>query len=264
MSEKTITVVYKTYGADLKWLYYSLLSLKKFVQGVDEILIYCHDISCGELFALLERIDLKCRVLPVHYDMHGYIKQMIVKACCFNDVTTQYVAFLDSDNVFKTAFNFKDRIASDKIDWVYCRNLPLICEERVWQTAYQNMTKQPQNAYYMINGFPFVMTTMSLKHAYDKFIEIHGCDYNTFCRREFLKYDIRIGESIVERFQDLSKIFEEFEWLGFYCHNFSNEYNFIPSDIRIHDYVLTQFWSHGGLSDDTKIEIESWFAEKSS
>ena len=34
------TIVYKTYENDLQWLYYSLLSVNKYVYDVDEIIIY--------------------------------------------------------------------------------------------------------------------------------------------------------------------------------------------------------------------------------
>ena len=258
MSDKTLTVVYKTYSADLKWLFYSLLSLKKFVEGVDDIIIYCHDISCGELHVLITQIDLKCRVIPVHYDMHGYIKQMIVKACCFNDVTTKYIAILDSDTIFYTPFNIKERLAGDKIVWIYGNDLQPDSSEKIWETAYRIMTKQEQNVHYMINGFPFILTATSMKDAYDKFVEMHGCDYNTFCRREMMKYNIKINDPIVERFPDFTKVFEEFEWLGFYCHHFSNDYNFIPRNMSNPKYVLAQYWSHGGLNDEIKKEIESW------
>ncbi len=42
-NNNNITVVYKTYNNDLQLLYYSLLSVKKFVRGIKEIIIYCHD-----------------------------------------------------------------------------------------------------------------------------------------------------------------------------------------------------------------------------
>lgn len=260
-----ITLVYKTYQNDLKWIYYSLLSVKKFVKGFDEIIIFCHDICCGELYALIRKIDIECRILPVSYDYHGYLKQMVVKASCFKDVTTKYIVIIDSDTIFNVDCNMKDYILpSGKIEWYYWTNLPKYTDIRVWKDAYESMTKTEQLIYYMANGFPFVFTAESMKGAYNKFIEMHNIDYNTFCINGCLKYKINVNEPISDdpisgkkgRFLDLAKIFEEFEWLGYYCHNFSEDYVFISTEYGNAKNRTTQFWSHGGITDDIKNKIE--------
>ena len=260
-SDKEITLVYKTYKNDLQWLYYSLLSIKKFVKGIGEIIIYCHDVCVGELYTLIQTVDIECRIIPVSYDYHGYLKQMVIKASCFKDVKTKYIAIIDSDTVFNVEFNIKNLIEpSGKIVWYYWNNLPQNTEVRVWKESYESMTKTQQNVHYMSNGFPFVFTTESLREAYDKFIELHGVDYNTFCMNGCSKYNIRAGEPIAGpagRFLDLAKIFEEFEWLGYYCHNFSEDYTFTPTEFSNRTSKLTQFWSHGGLTPDIKRQIET-------
>ena len=248
--DDSITIVYKTYKQDLEWIYYSLLSLKKYVKGIYTIIIYCHDECCGELYELINRINLVCTIIPVHYNYHGYLKQMVIKANCFNDVKTKYIAIIDSDNIFNVEFNIKDLIEpSGKIIWRYTN---IINDAKVWRESYENMTKTPQNIHYMANGFPFVLTTKSMSDAYTKFQEIHGVDYDTFCNNGCNKYNIRVEDPITGvngRFLDLAKIFEEFEWLGYYCHNFSEDYIFISNKI-------IQYWSHGGLTPDIKKQIE--------
>jgi hypothetical protein len=85
----------------------------------------------------------------------------------------------------------------------------------------------------MANGFPFIFTTKSLVEAYNKFKEIHGIDYDVFCNNGCIKYKINVNEPISGskgRFPDLTKVFEEFEWLGYYCHNFSNDYIFLKDN----------------------------------
>uniref|UniRef100_A0A6C0KPB1 Nucleotide-diphospho-sugar transferase domain-containing protein n=1 Tax=viral metagenome TaxID=1070528 RepID=A0A6C0KPB1_9ZZZZ len=259
-NDSNITVVYKTYENDLKWLYYSLLSLKKFVKGINEIIIYCHDKCYDELHKLINQINIECSIISVAYDYHGYIKQMVVKSECYKDIKTDYIVILDSDLLFQEDLNLKDLIEpSGKIKWYYNNNISEVAEERVWKIAYESMTKTKQDFYYMANNFPFVFTKKSMEEASIKFRQIHGIDYNNYCLNRCINYNIQISDSIRERFCDLAQIFEEFEWLGYYCHNFSDEYIFIPQEFRNLSTrpKIMQFWSHGGLTSDIKNQIEN-------
>ena len=85
MCESDITLVYKTYQNDLQWLKYSLLSVKKYLSNYKYIIIYCHDVSCGPLNKIIEEVNIKCRIIPVHYNFNGYIKQMTVKCECYGE-----------------------------------------------------------------------------------------------------------------------------------------------------------------------------------
>jgi hypothetical protein len=187
------------------------------------------------------------------------MKQMVIKANCFKDVKTKYIAIIDCDNIFNVEFNIKDLIEpSGKIIWRYTNT---INEAKVWRESYENMTKTPQNIHYMANRFPFVFTTKSMSDAYTKFQEMHGVDYDTFCNNGCNKYNIRVEDpinGINGRFLDLAKIFEEFEWLGYYCHNFSEDYIFISDKSIMSNKPcrLIQYWSHGGLTPDIKKQIE--------
>jgi hypothetical protein len=90
-----------------EWFEYSLLSLQKFLNftNIYEIIIYTHDVVYSEVIHILDRIQMKqhisVRIIPVHYNYHGYIKQMQVKADCYKDCITKYVVLLDSDLILK-------------------------------------------------------------------------------------------------------------------------------------------------------------------
>jgi hypothetical protein len=256
-----ITVVYKTYAKDFEWLYYSLQSVKKYVRGIKEVIIYCHDISRDELYTLVNKIEFPCRIIPVAYNYHGYMKQTVVKATCYKDVNTKYICIIDSDIIFHTEFNIKEYILpSGKIPWHYWNNLQETAAEKIWSIAYESATKTKQNVHYLVNGFPFFFTTDSLKAAADKFYEMHGVDYDTYCMNRCALYKIIPGEAVTNRFGDLAKVFSEFEWLGFYCHNYSEDYIFIEYNLPIPTNrmnVHKQFWSHGGLTPNIRTEIEA-------
>ena len=256
----SFTIVYKTFGNDLKWLYYSLLSVNKYVEGVDEIIIYYHNECHDEFTKLINSVALKIpyRTIQVGYDYHGYLKQMVTKLMCFQDVKTKYVVYVDSDAIFNKKYNPQDLIINDKVLWHILHkddSNKHMDDWHVWEKSVQNMTHQPMVYYYMANWFPFVLKTNTIKDAYDKFIEIHHKNYDEFCKDELEKYKIYAGTSITGNFQVLSTIFEEFEYLGWFSRNFTDDYLFIENNNKSRTPYVTQFWSHGGITEDIKKQI---------
>ena len=255
-----ITLVYKTYKNDLEWLKYSLLSLKKFVSGYNEIVIYCEVNAIGELNKIIEGLSVSCRIIPVIYDFHGYIKQMVVKIESYRDIHTKYICILDSDNIFINPMNCNDLIDKDgKIEWLYVTSkddhigYP---QWIVWKKAYEDMTKTIQDKHFMSNQFPFIFTRNSLVEASNMFKTIHGIDYSEFCKERLNNLNISINSKIVESFNILASVFEEFEWIGFYCMNYSSDYNFTQLRKNQKDYIK-YYWSHGGITDSIKYELDT-------
>lgn len=267
-----ITVVYKTYKNDIDWLKYSLLTFDKFcTDNIHEIIIYYHDQCERKLFEMLSTIQLKnkYRTIPVVYDIHGYLKQMVVKCMCFKDVKTEYIAFIDSDIIFTYTFSCKTYCIGDdgKIIWLIQRKNDQNNKQPqwwVWQDAVIKMTQAPMNTYYMCNGFPFFLKRKTLKEAYHKFLEVHKVNYNEFCRDWLASYGIKITDPISGKngkFLILASIFEEFEYFGWYASRYNTaDYNF--TEIRQRNCVTKQFWSHGGLTEAARAEIEQLLSSK--
>ena len=209
-----ITIVYKTYKADLIWLRYSLMSIKKYVTGYSEIVLYCHDVCCGELYKLIDELNIQCRIIPVSYDLHGYIKQMIVKCECYKDINTKYIVIMDSDTLFKSPLDISTAIIDNKIEWIYSKkqnNNSTGPEWSVWKKAYEDQTKEIQDKHYMSNGFPFILTRKSLENADLKFREIHGVGYKEYCKKRLDNFKIIPSDEIRPIFMKLATVFEEFE-----------------------------------------------------
>ena len=268
------SIIYKTYKNDLQWLEYSLLSLKKFLDptNVFELIIYTHDIVFDDVFQLLNKIQLKhfinYRIINVHYNYHGYIKQQQVKADCYKDIKTKYVMFLDSDLLLKKPLNLNYLLREDgKLAWKYLRKEddPHNPVFTVWKKACEDATRTLKTFHYMSNGFPFIFTRQSLEDAANKFKEIHNCDYESYCHTRCDNENIRVEDSTVDVFDRLSRVFTEFEYLGYYCHNFSNDYVFTTTlycrmDAQFQknneDSYFIQNWSHGGLNNETLQKIK--------
>ena len=250
---ENITFTYVTYENDLKWLKFSLLSLKKYVSEYKHLIIYCHDLCIDKLNELLITINMSCIIIPVTYNYHGYIKQQIVKCECYKDITTKYICILDSDCIITDYIHETELYNVDgTINWVYCNrcDFPTMNEFFVWTEAYESMTKTVQDIHFMVNNHPFIFTCESLQNASKHFKLLHNMDYDEFCITKIKQHNINISDKIKDTFNNLSKCFSEFEWLGFYCKNYSSDYMFL-NKINNHKTLTSQkvrqFWSHGHL-----------------
>ena len=256
------SVVYKTYENDLKWLKYSLLSLNKFLTDDNyEIVIYYHDECKEHLDNIISNISFKCqvRLIPVTYDINGYIKQMVVKCMCFMDIENDYIMILDSDVIFNDYFSYNDMMPNGKINWFFLNRTKENYNDDqwvVWQDAVFGMTNDEMSKFYMYNGFPFLFKKETLEKAYNKFIEINGLSYNDFCKNKLALNSVNVYDKITGsdgKFKIMATIFEEFEYLGWFSDKFTDDYNFIEGPNKLN--MRKQFWSHGGLSENIESEI---------
>jgi FkbM family methyltransferase len=273
ITDNKFTIVYKTYKNDLEWLNYSLLSLKKFLDtsNIFEIIIYTHDVVFTDVYNLIKKLDfLNYRVIPVHYNYHGYVKQMQIKLDCYKDVRTKYVIVLDSDLLLQKPLNFNSLIREDgKIEWKYLRiqDEPMNVNFKVWKKACEDATKVPKTIHYMSNGFPFIFTTESLKNGANNFKELHNVDYEAYCHKRCENENIKVEELTTNVFDKLSNVFTEFEYIGYYCHYFSDDYIFTPTPVclmenqtkinNIIDSYFIQNWSYGGINDGILEKIKN-------
>ena len=274
-SNQPFTIIYKTYEKDFVWLEYSLLSLQKYLEttNIFEIIFYVKDMDYFLLIDLLQKIKMydftQCRVIAVHYDYYGYIKQQVVKANCYKDCVTDYIVILDSDLLLHKPLNLQIFIKENgKIDWKYLKieDNPNYNVFSTWKTAYEDSTFTPKNFHYMSNGFPFVFTKRSLEAAANKFIEMHYYDYDAYCKIRCEIFHIQINDIASHIFDRMSSVFTEFEYLGFFCHNFSDDYNFIHTPICMMNSQFRKFdtesffiqnWSHSEITEDIKKNINS-------
>ena len=256
-----ITIMYKTYENDIEWLKYSLLSVRKYIKGYKNIVIYCHDKALEKLHTMLKDIDMSITVIPVTYDFHGYIKQMVVKCECYKDIHSKYIVIFDSDLLFTDYYDLNNLIGSNgKIQWLYSKKTATSVgpEWHVWKKSFEDMTKTPQDIHFMSNGFPFIFTRESLEKAAIAFQTLHNMSYSEFCISRLNNNNIKIHDKILDTFPILATIFEEFEWLGFYCKSSSLDYEFLNSNCsgrEVHSKTK-QYWSHGGLTLEIEREIK--------
>lgn len=265
LSKKSFTIVYKTYKADVEWLKYALMSLQKYLNNsnVSEILIYSHDDAISEVISLAQSLELdkyvNYRISPVAYNFHGYIKQMTVKCNSFRDCSSDYLVILDCDTILNAPLNLENLLdpTTGKIRWFFMskEDDPDSAVWSVWKKAFEDTTLIPQDKHYMANGFPFVLSKTSMVDAESHFVSLHGCSYDTFCLDRCSKLGISVDEKIRDAFSRLASVFEEFEYLGYFCERFSDDYIFAKMTDRTEPHFFVQNWSHGGLTEDIKTEL---------
>jgi hypothetical protein len=248
---KKYTIVYTTYDHDLEWLKCSLLSLKKFLfaENILELIIYTHDISYPDVLNLLEDIQIKYfiryRVIPMAYNYHGYIKQMVAKANCYKDVQTEYVILLDSDLILQRNLNFESLINKDgKIDWFYLKKEddPENSAFIIWRKVSEDMNKIIKKIHYSNDKTPLIFTRTSLEKAAYKFIELHNCNYDLYCYDRCCAEKINVEDLIQNIFYKLNNIFSLFEYLGFFCNCYLSDYtfkeiNYLDKDLNINQNI---------------------------
>ena len=80
---------------------------------------------------------------------------------------------------------------------------------------------------------------------------------NEFCKKNLISLNVSSKDPLTGingKFPIMSTIFEEFEYIGWFSYNHTNDYCFIEGPNTIINCL--QFWSHGGLTEDIKINIE--------
>lgn len=249
------TIVYKTYESDLKWLYYSLASVNKFVDDAKEVIIYYHNKCEGSLKALLKTMAPKIpyRTIPVEYDIHGYLKQQVVKCNSYKDVTTPYILFIDCDVIFRCPYSPTILIDPEthKNRWYFISRTSENQNKDffvTWPSTVERLTKEPMREYFMYNHPPFLFRTDTLRLADEYFKQLHGCDYNEYCLNGMRKWNLQMWERPLDIFvQKLAPIFTEFEYLAWYAKYKTNDYLFLEGDSPNKE-ATNWAWSHGGLS----------------
>ena len=198
------TIIYNTSDNNFNLLEQSLLSIKEYLDftPVFEIIIYVHDIYFENVFNILDETQLKntvtCTIIPLHYNYHGFIKQMTEFTNSFKIVKTKYIVYLKNDFILTEELNLNSMIdVNGKLKWKFKRikDFPNDNDFIVWKKASEDSNLISKNSHYSnnnSNNIPYLFTTKSLEDAYNKFNKIHNCDYESFCYQRCIEKNINI------------------------------------------------------------------------
>lgn len=225
-----ITLYTRSYAKDFGWLRYSILSMKKYLTGVDYkvLQVPVEEIPPPEAFEFYDKIVFS----NYPSNLNGYITQQLDKLQAYNYTDDPYIIHSDSDCIYTGPFHAPSLMLDpDNRPILYMTNYDLLPPQGAhWQAiVYRYLKITPK--YEFMRAFPI----------------IHRTDTQRLLLAHYPQL-INNALGITDR------EFSEFNMLGAYAYEHSHPYHFTEEQA---DLPCKQFWSWGGLTDSVLEEIHS-------
>jgi hypothetical protein len=227
----------RSYDKDSEWLKYCVKSIKKYVSGINDIIITYpekHNICKQDLCKNFE-------IKPIVNN--GYIDQQITKLNAYKycDSDTTHILFIDSDACFTNFFNPSLLLKNNcpiihmtpYCSFIYENDKPALR----WKSITENFLKINID-YEFMRQSPYLYEKQTLIQLQDWFYDNHN-----ILLQEYLK-EMKVPE------------ISEFNLIGAFIYYFTNKnnYSFINTlyePLVSYDWFL-QNWSWGGLTEEIK------------
>lgn len=202
--EHPFTIIYKNDDDSLDTLKNSLLSLLQYVKldNIYEIIIFIHNRINDETIELIEKIKLKhlipCKIISLHYNLHGYFKQKIVACNSYEIVKTKYIAIFHCSNIFTKYLNLNDYLNEDN------------------KIILQQLTQYDKNIK------PFLFSKNSLKEASNYFKAKYNDTYEDYCQHKCREFNISVLNTLPEEYK--YNIFNDEIFLLDFCKTQSDDF----------------------------------------
>jgi hypothetical protein len=231
------SIFIKTWKDDVKWLPYTLQSIKKYAVGNNEIVIVA-DRSCAVDVKTLDEVAGFAKVVVVEDWENGYIQQQWIKLNADTIVKqdSDYVLFVDSDCIFHTTFS-EQSFMRDRKPVLLKTAYGSLGGAEAWKSITEEFVGFPVNYEYM-RRLPWMYRTSSLTAFKNKYP-------NTFNYLSNLQ----------------SRDFSEFNALGAYIEKYeSDKYCVSDTEVWLPNAVAKQYWSWGGITPEIQAEINSFLS----
>lgn len=222
-----ISLFVRSYVKDFKWLVYSVRSMRKNLIGVDEKVLV---VPKGQkpYREIQEYFDKIIYVPELHRD--GYISQQLDKIRAHEFVANKYILYSDSDCMYYTSYDARDRITNDKIDLYVTRYSELSGDVTLWQGITANILGQQPEWEYM-RCFPIM----------------HLAEVGASIQQRVFEYARTLKD----------RSLSEFNCMGFQAElEYSSQYRFINTSENPSTNQAKQYWSWGGITPDIKKELQ--------
>ena len=229
------TVIFKNDDDSLNTLKNSLISFMKYVNldNIYEIILFIHNRINDATHELVEKIQIKhkvpCKIISIHYDIHGYLKQKVVACNSFEICKTKYIAIFNNYCLFTKNLNFNKYLNMDQIDWL-------------------KLSK------YDPNFKPFIFTKQSLQDASNHYKHINNNNsYQSICETKIRELNIEIFHPFPEEYKN--SIFNDEEYLLNYIKTNPNNYILPKKKVifvlthKVCNYNTDEYNNFWGLGD---------------
>jgi hypothetical protein len=226
-----IDIFYKSYAKDFEWLYYSLKSIKKYLTGYNKIVIVIPE-QDKELLNYDIINELNCEIHFVNEYGNGYIYQQFIKMTAHKYCNSKFILYSDSDLIFNTNIDLQNFIIDEKPEILYT-DYSKVGDAICWKEVTEKFMGRELN-YEFMRRLPLIYHRSTI-------VEINE------------RYNI---EDIVMS----SSTFSEFNAIGAWVfYNQSDKYKLTNTDNWSYAPPIgKQYWSHGGLTNEIKSEIQEW------
>ena len=226
-----IDIFYKSYAKDFEWLYYSLKSIKKYLTGYNKIIIVIPE-KDKELLNYELVNELNCEVHFVNEYGDGYIYQQFIKMTAHKYCNSKFILYSDSDLIFNTNIDLHNFITNEKPEILYT-DYSKVGDAICWKEVTEKFIGRELD-YEFMRRLPLIYHRSTI-------VEINK------------NYDIE--DTIMNKFSDR---FSEFNSIGAWVfYNDSDKYKLTNTDNWSYVQPMgKQYWSHGGLTEEIKKEIE--------
>lgn len=226
----------KTYPADHAWLIYCLRSIQRFTSGFRNIIVVSsqgHPAPIGS-----------CEVgFEVQEHGDGYMNQQVVKlhADAYSDA--DFFVYQDSDTVFTRPITPEDLIANGKPRWLYTPYSSIESGDgQTWKEPTSRVMVQPVE-YEFMRRHCFCIPRWALDGFRQWMWKVHGMSLERYIQNQPLR-----------EFSEFNSIGA---WLWFHHHDKVEWQN---TDENLGQSYVLQKFSHGGLSDSIRAELEAALA----
>lgn len=219
----------KSYHKDFEWLRYCLMSIRKHVEGFDDLVIVVppRDVAeCSKLTIKGERV--------VGKDEYGcgYLFQQMIKMNAHSFTHCDYIHYVDSDCVFHTPTNPLDYFEDGK-PWMYKTRYGNLEGAEVWRECTHKAI-----------GFDVEF----------EYMRRHGIVYHRDTLLNIQQLYPNINDYVMSQ---PSRHFSEFNFMGAFAEKFEPN-NYIWKDTATSEFIperLKQFWSYSGCTEKEKQEM---------
>lgn len=239
----TTGIFIRTYAGDAQWLRYCLASIKKFCTGYHSLTITAPQTDSDLIMQVIAESQVNT-VIPTTYvpadaaidGKDGYLGQQVSKLYADTMVTTDCIAYVDSDCIFHTP-NTPDHMFHQARPILYAT--PYNTIETPWQPITQKALRI-HCPYETMRRFPWIIHRAVLQGVRSYMKKLHFVE----ARRYVMQQPYRS--------------FSEFNAIGSYA------IQFMPDQIHMVDTTLTelsppmlkQYHSWGGITPEIQAEIE--------
>ena len=226
-----VSIFIKTCKKDLPWLNYCLRSIRNHARGFKEVVIVLDEDCRGE--QIITASESQFCYFSRQWE-NGYIQQQYIKIHADKYCTGDVILFVDSDCVFMRGFSPESFLSDGK---------PVLLKTRYGNLEGAEAWKKITESFV---GFPVdfeYMRRMPLIYLSSSIAEFRDAHSGNISHLSSMK----------------DRAFSEFNAIGAWIDKNTPEKYFISdTESWMPQVVAKQFWSWGGISEEIRVEMESY------